>query len=207
MLKDGTLVIRGEKVPSRNVGGVGFIQARQKNISIINCYSPTSAADEAKMNAFYEQMEVVIDSEKSFYKFVVGDFNARMEKAVEDEYRIGNTGSDHRLLRAKIRFDHKTEKSACYRSMRKKHVYDETILDESLYHYDWRIEEDPTEDYELKRLHAYAQLASISRRTSFDRISTTTKKLLEERRELRLNPNATYLERLMANICCRKALQ
>ncbi|VDP53607.1 unnamed protein product [Heligmosomoides polygyrus] len=59
----------------------------------------------------------------------------------------------------------------------------------------------------LKRLHACAQLDSISRRTSFDHISTTTKKLLEERRELRLNPNATHLERLMANICCRKALQ
>ncbi|VDP55855.1 unnamed protein product [Heligmosomoides polygyrus] len=211
-LKDGTLVIRGEKVPSRNVDGVGFVvhpsivqhvespkilspclavlriqHARQKNISIINCYSPTSAADEAEMNAFYEQLEIVIRSEKSFYKFVVGDFNARIGKARKDEYRMGKfgicdrnengnrlavlistarlfhgnslfrkkehcrwtwestngtthaeidhimsnrrwclldtsvvpsfcTGSDHRLLRAKIRFDHKMEKSACYRS-------------------------------------------------------------------------------------------
>ncbi|KAK6764720.1 hypothetical protein RB195_024884 [Necator americanus] len=70
-MNDGTLVIRGEKVPSRNVGGVGFVvhpsvvhlvdsheilsprlailrlrPLRQKSISIINCYSPTSAADD-----------------------------------------------------------------------------------------------------------------------------------------------------------------
>ncbi|VDO19880.1 unnamed protein product [Heligmosomoides polygyrus] len=57
--------------------------ARQKNISIINCYTPTSAADEAEMNTFYEQLEVVIRSEKSFYNFVVGDFNARIGKARE----------------------------------------------------------------------------------------------------------------------------
>ncbi|VDO71330.1 unnamed protein product [Heligmosomoides polygyrus] len=110
MLNDGTFVIRGEKVPSRNIGGIGFVVhpsvaqhvnsheilsprlavlriqlARQKNISIINCCSPTSAADEAEMNAIYEQLEVVIRSEKSFYKFVVGDFNARIGKAREDE--------------------------------------------------------------------------------------------------------------------------
>ncbi|VDP60698.1 unnamed protein product [Heligmosomoides polygyrus] len=96
MLKDGTLVIRGEKVPSRNVGGVGFIVhtslAHQKKISIINGYSPTSAADEAEMNAFSEQLEVVIRSEKSFFKFVVEDFNAEIGKAREDEYRIGKFG-------------------------------------------------------------------------------------------------------------------
>ncbi|VDP05470.1 unnamed protein product [Heligmosomoides polygyrus] len=186
-LKDGTLVIRGEKVPSRNVGGVGFVVhpsivqqvesheilsprlavlriqlARQKNISIINCYSPTSAADEAETNAFHEQLEIVIRSEKSFY-------NSKGRKQV---------------------------------------VYEKTILDESLSHYDC-IEEDPTEIYELllKRLHACAQSSSISRRTSLDRKSTKTKKLLEKRRELTLNPNATHLERLMANTSCRKALQ
>ncbi|VDO19809.1 unnamed protein product [Heligmosomoides polygyrus] len=77
--------------------------ARQKNISIINCYSPTSAlmrpdeaelnaTDEAELNVFYEQLEVVIRSEKFFYKFVVGDFNARIGRAREDEYRIGKFG-------------------------------------------------------------------------------------------------------------------
>ncbi|KAK6734871.1 hypothetical protein RB195_018200 [Necator americanus] len=116
-MNDGTLVIRGEKVPSRNVGGVGFVvhpsvvhlvdsheilsprlailrlrPLRQKSISIINCYSPTSAADDSELGAFYEELEEVVDNEKSFYKFVVGDFNAKLGKATEEEYRIGRFG-------------------------------------------------------------------------------------------------------------------
>ncbi|KAK6742505.1 hypothetical protein RB195_010022 [Necator americanus] len=110
-MNDGTLVIRGEKFPSRNVGGVGFVvhpsvvhlvdtheilsprlvilrlrPLRQKSISIINCYSPTSAADESELDAFYEELKELVRNEKSFYKFLVGDFNA---KATEEEYRIG----------------------------------------------------------------------------------------------------------------------
>ena len=75
-LNGGTLVIRGEKVPSRNVGGVGFVvhpsvvhlvdsyeilsprlailrlhPLRHKPITIINCYSPTSAADKTELDA------------------------------------------------------------------------------------------------------------------------------------------------------------
>ena len=116
-MKDGTLIIRGEKLPGRNVGGVGFVvhpsivhlvdsheilsprlailrlhPPRRKTISIINCYSPTSSADELELDAFYEELEEVIRSEKSFYKFVVGDFNARIGIAEEAEHRIGRFG-------------------------------------------------------------------------------------------------------------------
>ncbi|KAK6742285.1 hypothetical protein RB195_009881 [Necator americanus] len=94
-MNDGTLVIRGEKVPSRNLSGVGFVvhpfvvhlvdshkilsprlailrlrPLRQKSVSVINCYSPTSAADESELDAFYEEREEVIRNEKSFYKFI-----------------------------------------------------------------------------------------------------------------------------------------
>ena len=65
---------------------------RQKTISIINCYSPTSAADESELDAFYEELEEIIRNEKSFYKFVVGDFNARIGMAKEAERRIGRFG-------------------------------------------------------------------------------------------------------------------
>ncbi|KAK6755767.1 hypothetical protein RB195_014263 [Necator americanus] len=116
-MNDGTLVIRGEEVPSRNGGGVGFVvhpsvvhlvdsheilsprlailrlrPLRQKSISIINCYSPTSAADDSELDAFYEELEEVVRNEKSFYKFVVGDFNAKLGKATEEKYRIGRFG-------------------------------------------------------------------------------------------------------------------
>ncbi|KAK6762145.1 hypothetical protein RB195_023019 [Necator americanus] len=68
-----------EKVSSRNVGGVGFVvhpsvirlvdsheilsprlailrlyPLRQKPLSIINCHSPTLAADESELDAFYK---------------------------------------------------------------------------------------------------------------------------------------------------------
>ncbi|KAK6761887.1 hypothetical protein RB195_022831 [Necator americanus] len=102
---------------SQNVGGVGFVvyrslvqlvdsheilsphlailrlrSLRQKSISITNCYSSTSAADESELDAFYEELEEVVRNEKSFYKFVVGDFNAKLGKATEEEYRIGRFG-------------------------------------------------------------------------------------------------------------------
>ncbi|KAK6735136.1 hypothetical protein RB195_018369 [Necator americanus] len=76
-MNDGTLAISGEKIPSRNVGGDGFVvhpyvvhlvdsdqilpprltilrlrPLRQKPISIMICYSPISAADESGLEAF-----------------------------------------------------------------------------------------------------------------------------------------------------------
>ncbi|KAK6761741.1 hypothetical protein RB195_022717 [Necator americanus] len=210
-MNDGTLVIRGVKVPSRNVGGVGFVvhpsvvhfSTLTRSVTSSghsssplcpkssNCYSPTSAADGSESDAFYEELEEVIRNEKSFYKFVVGDFNAKLEKTTEEEYRIGRfglgdrnengnrlagllsaarlfhgnslfvkkdhrrwtweshngatraeidhiltnrrwcllavsvvptfcSGSDHRLLRAKIRVSHTMEENICYRQRRKK---------------------------------------------------------------------------------------
>ncbi|KAK6726469.1 hypothetical protein RB195_004661 [Necator americanus] len=288
----GALVIRGEKLPSRNVGGVGFVvhpsvvhlidsheilsprlailrlrPLRQKPISIINCYSPTSAADESELDEFYE--EEVIRNEKSFYKFVVGDFNTKLGKATEEEYRIGRfrlgdrnendnhlagllsdarlfhgnslfmkkdhrrwtwellngatraeidhiltnrrwcllnssvvpslcSGSNHRLLRAKIRLNHTMEKNICYRQRRRKEVvYDDCVLEDSLSRGDWHIEEDPNVDYEmlLRGLRACAECASKPRTTNLDQFSNTTKELLERRRALRLDPNASHIER------------
>lgn len=305
-MNDGTLVIRGEKIPSRNVGGVGFVvhpsvvrhvdsheilsprlailrlrPTRHKTVSIINCYSPHSAADESELDAFYEHLEEVVRNEKSFYKFVVGDFNARLGRSTEEEYRIGKfgigdrnengvrlagflssarlfhgnslfekkehrrwtwespngttraeidhittnrrwclfdvsvvpsfcTGSDHRLLRAKIRFSRKLAKDCFHRAnAQKRVVYDENILNDALSQYDWQIKEDPTEDYELllQGLRTCADVASIPRPRSSDRISTSTKELLERRRRLRLDPTATHLERLLANNSCRIALE
>ncbi|KAK6755478.1 hypothetical protein RB195_014071 [Necator americanus] len=44
------------------------------------------------MGAFYEEPEEVIRNEKPFYKFVVGDFNAKLRMAAEEEYKIGRFG-------------------------------------------------------------------------------------------------------------------
>ncbi|VDM76289.1 unnamed protein product [Strongylus vulgaris] len=42
----------------------------QKAITIINCYSLTSAADDSKLDAFYEDLEEVIRKENSIYNCV-----------------------------------------------------------------------------------------------------------------------------------------
>ncbi|KAK6765287.1 hypothetical protein RB195_025282 [Necator americanus] len=59
----------------------------------------------------------------------------------------------------------------------------------------------------LRGLRACAERASKPRTTSLDRISKTTKELLEKRRALKLDPNASHIERLVAKTSCRKALQ
>uniref|UniRef100_A0A0K0DLV7 Endo/exonuclease/phosphatase domain-containing protein n=1 Tax=Angiostrongylus cantonensis TaxID=6313 RepID=A0A0K0DLV7_ANGCA len=116
-LNNGTFVIRGEKVSSSNVGGAGFVVhpsivhlvdsyeilspriavlrlqlSHHKKTTIINYYSPTDAADEYEINAFYYQLEEVICNDKAYHKFVVGDLNARNGKTNESEYSIGNYG-------------------------------------------------------------------------------------------------------------------
>ncbi|KAK6018885.1 hypothetical protein OSTOST_15498 [Ostertagia ostertagi] len=53
-------------------------------------------ADDSELDAFYDQLEEVIRTEKSFYKFIVGDFNARIGKVEEKEDRIGQFGIGER---------------------------------------------------------------------------------------------------------------
>ncbi|KAK6736027.1 hypothetical protein RB195_018981 [Necator americanus] len=101
------------------------------------------------------------------------------------------------------------EKNICYRQRRRKEVvYDDCVLEDSLSNGDWHIE-DPNVNYEmlLRGLGACAERASKPRTTNVDRISKTTKELLERRRALRLDPNASHVEWLVANTSCRKALQ
>ncbi|KAK6761947.1 hypothetical protein RB195_022881 [Necator americanus] len=100
------------------------------------------------------------------------------------------------------------EKNICYRQRRRKEVYDDCVLEDSWSQGDWHVE-DPNVDYEmlLRRLRACVERASKPRMTNLDRISKTTKELLERRRTLRLDPNSSHTERLVANISCRKALQ
>ncbi|KAK6735301.1 hypothetical protein RB195_018475 [Necator americanus] len=102
------------------------------------------------------------------------------------------------------------EKNICYRQRRRKEVvYDDCVLEDSLSQGDWHIEEDPNVDYEmlLRGLRACAERASKPRTTNLDRISKTTEEFLERRRALRLDPNASHIERSVANTSCRKALQ
>ncbi|KAK6760922.1 hypothetical protein RB195_022115 [Necator americanus] len=100
------------------------------------------------------------------------------------------------------------EKNICYRQRRRKEVvYDDCILEDSLSQGDWHIEEDSNYEMLFRGLRACAERASKPRTTNLHRISKTTKELLERRRALRLDPNASHIERLVANTSPRKALQ
>ncbi|VDP42178.1 unnamed protein product [Heligmosomoides polygyrus] len=88
-------------VDRKNIGGVGFLvnstvhhlvdsykiisprvailrmgTKDQGTISIINGYAPTSAATDEQKEEFYKLFERTVNVEKSYYKVVVGDFNA-----------------------------------------------------------------------------------------------------------------------------------
>ncbi|KAK6730141.1 hypothetical protein RB195_006916 [Necator americanus] len=55
-----------------------------------------STADDFEFHAFHEELEEVIRNMKPFYRFVVGDFNAKLGKATEEEYRIEKFGPGDR---------------------------------------------------------------------------------------------------------------
>ncbi|KAK6748010.1 hypothetical protein RB195_000930 [Necator americanus] len=228
----------------------GTTPQHQKSISIINCYSPTSAADESELDAFYEELKEVVRNGKSLHKFVVGDFNAKLGKATEEEYRIGRFGlgdrnengnrlagllSATRLFHGNSLFFKKKRKiivgkhgnRPMARLVRRSTTYSPTgvvpITVSFVRKYDLATRWKRTSaignegekksstsrvDYEmlLRGLRACAECASKPRTTNLDRISKTTKELLERRKALRLDPNVSHIERLVANTSCRKAL-
>ncbi|KAK6743967.1 hypothetical protein RB195_010957 [Necator americanus] len=89
------------------------------------------------------------------------------------------------------------EKNICYRQRRSKEVlYDDCVLEGSLSQDDLHVEEDPNADYEmlLRGLRASAERASKPRTTNLDRISKITNELLEGKRALRFDRNASHIE-------------
>ncbi|KAK6740932.1 hypothetical protein RB195_009030 [Necator americanus] len=221
--------------------------------------SPTNAqltADDSELDAFHGELEEVIRNEKSFYKFVAGDFNVKLGKATEEEYRIGRFGLEDRnengnrlggLLSAARLFHENSlflkrsssvdmgiaqwrdscgdrphthqpephdgkeyllsatkEKRSRLRRLRiRGHPHrcvSPKVTGTSMRTQTW------TAMLLLRGLRACAEPASKPRTTNLDRISKT-KELLERGRGLRLDPNASHIERLVANISCRKALQ
>ncbi|VDM70196.1 unnamed protein product [Strongylus vulgaris] len=90
---DGILIIRGEEVPSRNIGRVGFVvhlsvdhldshEILSPRLAILRLpsasenphyhHSPKSAVDDSELDAFYKYLEEIIRNENLFCKFIVG---------------------------------------------------------------------------------------------------------------------------------------
>ncbi|KAK6023510.1 hypothetical protein OSTOST_10703, partial [Ostertagia ostertagi] len=138
-------------------------------------------------------------------RILVAASKGQVELPPEESYIV-----ERRKRHESFEFDDKISAAALHRpKTRRSVVYDENILNECLSQHLWRIDEDPTKDYELllEGLQACADAASLTQRRSSERISTSTRELLSKRRSLRLDPNATHLERLIADTSCRIALQ
>uniref|UniRef100_A0A7I4Y7W5 Reverse transcriptase domain-containing protein n=1 Tax=Haemonchus contortus TaxID=6289 RepID=A0A7I4Y7W5_HAECO len=114
---DGHLFVLEAKVDGKNVGDVGFLVHRRiehlidstevlsprlailrlridkrTTVSIINCYAPTSTANDGEKDAFYKELEEVTKNERSYYKYVVGDFNAVIHEESPATARTGPHG-------------------------------------------------------------------------------------------------------------------
>ncbi|XGW33214.1 hypothetical protein V3C99_017577 [Haemonchus contortus] len=75
---------------SRGVGGkCGSIPA----LNIFVAYAPTSSYEEEELEAFYMDLERLYREDHTFYKVIVGDFNAKIgPRRTAEELHIGTHG-------------------------------------------------------------------------------------------------------------------
>ena len=61
------------------------------NVKVIQAYAPTSTHDDEEVETFYEDVAKAMDDNRSYYQYIVGDFNAKLGKREEEsEMSIGN---------------------------------------------------------------------------------------------------------------------
>ncbi|XGW29616.1 hypothetical protein V3C99_009009 [Haemonchus contortus] len=254
------LLIIGPKA-NGNVGGVGFLinstiahlvdshnivsprlavlrlrTGDRVAISVINAYAPTSVAAQEEREEFYRLLEKTIQEEKSYYKYVVGDFNAVVGTNCSGDWRLGPYGSGDRtgngelllnLLYACRLFHGNSmfEKPANQRwTWESPNGRTHTEMDHILTNRRWSLLDvsvlpsfdtgtdhrlDPTEDYE-HLTKGLLKCADISRRPHLARIprlSALAVSFLGKRRALKQDPNANHVEKVLANKACRTAVK
>ncbi|KIH57894.1 hypothetical protein ANCDUO_11910 [Ancylostoma duodenale] len=110
-MENGELLIMGQKIDAKNIGGVGFLihpktqpsilsheilspriavlrlrTEKKTPITILNCYAPNSVASEEDKDNFYSELEEVIRKGKSYYKKANtdgGPGKVRMDKPIQ----------------------------------------------------------------------------------------------------------------------------
>ena len=53
-------------------------QGKPFNITVIQVYAPTSNAEEAEVEWFYEDLQVLLEHPKKDVLFIIGDWNAKV---------------------------------------------------------------------------------------------------------------------------------
>uniref|UniRef100_A0A7I4YKT7 Reverse transcriptase domain-containing protein n=1 Tax=Haemonchus contortus TaxID=6289 RepID=A0A7I4YKT7_HAECO len=121
-----------------------------------------------------------------------------------------DTGSDHHLVRAKIRLNKLIFKRDTHRPAHfKTPSFDTELLESAIKAHHWRLLENPTEDYEYLT-KGLPKCADISRRPQLapiPRLDALAVSLLEKRRALKQDPNANHVEKVLVNKPCRMAVK
>ncbi|EYB99959.1 hypothetical protein Y032_0119g869 [Ancylostoma ceylanicum] len=121
-----------------------------------------------------------------------------------------DSGSDHRLLRAKIRLNDRIFKRDRHRGPPvRSPEYDEQELQKAMDMYPWRKIEDPTADNDelAKGLALCVKAAMTNHKQREERLNEKAKQLLRRRGEVRRDPAATHFEKVVINKACRIAME
>ena len=79
------------------------LHAKPHNVSIIQCYAPTSTASNEEIKTFYNNLQETIDSIPSRdAKLVMGDFNAKVGSQNMSNSIYGRFGLDMKMTTEKI---------------------------------------------------------------------------------------------------------
>ncbi|EYC34325.1 hypothetical protein Y032_0001g36 [Ancylostoma ceylanicum] len=108
-----------------------------------------------------------------------------------------DTGSDHRLIRAKISLNKKNFKSDTHRpAPHKIPTFKSADLESVIEPSTWKLFEDPTEDYDhlVRGLLKCADASRLSQPTTIPRLNAHATALLGKKKAVKMDPNATHLE-------------
>lgn len=67
---------------------------KRYSMQIVQVYAPTTSYDDDEVEEFYEEVTKALESNKSHYKFIIGDFNAKIGKHQQSD---GKTTGSHGL--------------------------------------------------------------------------------------------------------------
>ncbi|KAK6060533.1 hypothetical protein COOONC_01811 [Cooperia oncophora] len=90
------LIVEAKTLTKSSVHASLFLRLLTKDqgaISIINGYAPTSTATDEEREEFYQLLEDTIQNERTYYKYVVGDFNALIGTNHNGDWRLGPHGN------------------------------------------------------------------------------------------------------------------
>lgn len=96
---------------------------KKYNLQVIQCYSPTSTSEDEEAEQLYEDITTARRSENARYCTIMGDFNAKIGKKVEDSINIGSFGLGNRNDRGEMLIDYlQNENLYCMNTFFKKPI-------------------------------------------------------------------------------------